>query len=632
MDKKKQNQQIKAYKPNYFFIILFSLTLGYLIFSIFQTSNENSISYTDFKENIKNHNISGITITGNEITGDFNNPFKKQINGNTLEIKNFKTIKPSFDDPELLPMLEESNVKIDVKSTQRSWFQMLLINLLPWILIIGFFIFISRRMQENMGGQGSIFNFAQSKAKLYQKSSSKTTFKDVAGLDNAKKEFFEIIDFLKNPKKYIALGAELPRGILLIGPPGNGKTLLARATAGEAEVPFYSISGSEFIEMLVGVGASRVRDMFKKAKKDSPSIIFIDEIDSIGRIRGTGLGGGHDEREQTLNQILSEMDGFEPHESVIVIAATNRPDVLDPALIRPGRFDRQITLDLPHKEARKRILGLHSQKIKLSDSVDFDSLAARTIGFTGADLKNLVNEAVLLAARDNKKEVDINDFEKARDKIILGIERDDLMNEEEKELVAYHESGHTLVAKLLPGVDPIKKVTIIPRGRALGVTEQIPEEDKHNLSCTYLYKRIAVILGGRAAEKVIFKEVTTGASNDLKQATSLARKMVCQFGMSKNIGPVAFNKGETHPFLGKELTEQKDFSENTAKIIDEEVKDIISSMEEKAVNLLEENKEKLIRLSKKLLKEETLENEDIDKLLALDQEKIKKDEKIICNV
>jgi cell division protease FtsH len=395
-----------------------------------------------------------------------------------------------------------------------------------------------------------------------------------------------------------------------------GKTLMARAIAGEADVPFFSISGSEFIEMFVGVGASRVRDMFKNAKKEAPSIIFIDELDSIGRVRGTGLGGGHDEREQTLNQILSEMDGFSPHESVIVMAATNRPDVLDPALIRPGRFDRQITVELPQRHARKEILQVHTREVPLAQDVDLDEVAGMTAGFSGADLKNLVNEAALLGARKGKDRVDAEDFDEARDKIIMGIEREDVIKDEEKKVIAYHEGGHALVARLLPGSDPLEKVTIIPRGRSLGATEQIPEEDRHNFSRSYLLNRIAIMLGGRAAEKVVFDDITSGAGDDLKKATQLARRMVCQWGMSDKVGPVTFRQGETHPFLGREIAEPKDFSEETARLIDEEVRRIVQDMEKRAGDILVSNRDKLDALAEGLLRHETLSRDEIDDLLG----------------
>jgi cell division protease FtsH len=494
-----------------------------------------------------------------------------------------------------------------------------LINLLPWVLIIGLIMFAHHRMQGRLGSfGGGLFGFGKSKAKRYEKSTSTVQFSDVAGLANAKQELQEIVAYLKEPERFRQLGGELPKGILLMGSPGTGKTLLARAVAGEANVPFFSISGSEFIEMFVGVGASRVRDMFETAKQEAPAIIFIDELDSIGRARGTGLGGGHDEREQTLNQILAAMDGFEPHESVVVIAATNRPDVLDAALTRPGRFDRQITLELPQKRARYHILRLHTQNVPLADDVDLSNLAARTVGFSGAELKNLVNEAVLLAGRQGKQQIDSEDFDQARDKILLGNKRDEPLTEEEKTIVAYHEAGHALLARLLPGADPLQKVSIIPRGRALGATEQLPEEERYNLSRAYLLHRIAVLLGGRVAEQVAFQDVTSGAGDDLKKATQLARRMVCQWGMSERLGAVTFRQGEEHVFLGREMTEQKDFSEHTARVIDEEIQHIIESMEKKARCLLEHHRDKLATLATALLEHETLEVQEVNRLLDLD--------------
>jgi cell division protease FtsH len=426
--------------------------------------------------------------------------------------------------------------------------------------------------------------------------------------------------FLKDPSKYMALGGQLPKGILLVGPPGTGKTLMARATAGEANVPFFSISGSEFIEMFVGVGTSRVRDMFKQAKKEAPSIIFVDELDSIGRVRGTGLGGGHDEREQTLNQILAEMDGFLPHESVVVMAATNRPDVLDPALIRPGRFDRRVTLELPQKNTRKEILEVHTRNVPLSDDVDLESLASRTAGFSGADIKNLVNEAALLAARKEKKRAGPEGFDQGRDKILMGIEREDVIKDEDKKIIAYHEAGHALMARLLPSADPLEKVSIIPRGRSLRSTEQIPEEDWGNLSRKYLLDRIAIMLGGRASERLFSQDFSTGAGDDLKQVTELARRMVCQWGMSEKLGPITFRQGENHPFLGREIGQQRDFSEESARIIDEEIRRIIRDMEKKADDMLKSNRDTLDGIAKQLLVKETLSNDDIDTLLTQDHD------------
>lgn len=592
-----------------------------LFFSIFKEPVTTRLSYNAFKAAIESGRIDEITIEKETVRGMLEPAAKKQDKqqastaGKTGKVP-FVTVLPPFNDQNLLPLLERKHVTIQVESTGKSWLTTLLVSLLPWILIIGFFVYSSRKMRERMGGEGGLFGFARSKAKLYRKTESDVRLEDVAGLSNAKKEVEEIIGFLKEPEKYQSLGGKMPKGILLAGPPGTGKTLLARAVAGEAQVPFFSISGSEFIEMFVGVGASRVRDMFNNAKKDAPAILFIDEIDAIGRVRGTGLGGGHDEREQTLNQILTEMDGFSPRQSVVVLAATNRPDVLDPALVRPGRFDRQIFLELPHREARREILQIHTRDMPLAADVDLEVVARRTVGFSGADLENLANEAALLAARRDEKQITSKDFDDSIDKILLGVEREELISEDDRKVVAYHEAGHAMMARLLPGVDPLKKVTIIPRGSALGVTEQLPEEDRLNVSRTYLINRIAILLGGRAAEQIIFGDITSGASDDLKKATSLARKMVCQLGMSEKLGPVTFKQGEEHPFLGREITQNKDFSEATAQLIDEEIRKIMREMEGKAHELLTAHNKQLSLLGDKLLEHETLTSEAIDELLG----------------
>jgi len=583
--------------PNWTQVIWFVL-IGLLIiymFQMFAPPESLNLSYSDFKDTVIQGQVSEITIKGDKITGTFTEPVSQrpEDQGPSQEAaryEHFETVLPSFGDPDLIGLLEKNKVTIKARSEEKSWVRTVLAGLLPWLLLIGFFVYTSKKFQERAGG--GLFGFGKSKAKLYTKATVAITYEDVAGLSNTKKELQEVVDFLKDPSRYRALGGQLPKGILLVGPPGTGKTLMARATAGEANVPFFSISGSEFIEMFVGVGASRVRDMFNNAKKEAPSIIFIDELDSIGRVRGTGLGGGHDEREQTLNQILSEMDGFSPHESVVVIAATNRPDVLDPALTRPGRFDRQITLELPQKKARKEILELHTRDVPLADDVDLGGVADGTVGFSGADLKNLVNEAALLAARREKSKVEAEDFDQGRDKIILGIEREEMVKDEEKRAIAYHEAGHAMIAKLLPGADPLKKVSIIPRGRSLGATEQVPEEDRHNLSRQYVLDRLTILLGGRAAEKLCLNDVTSGAGDDLKKA----------------------------PFLGREIAEQRDFSEATAQIIDEEIRRITQDMEKKAEDLLGSNRDKLDVLVQELLEHETLSDEDIDKLLNSDTE------------
>ena len=616
-------------------IVLWALLVWFLLSFLFRgvfspAGSVQTISYTEFKRQIQQGKVAEVTIKGNEISGKYSQKQPeadsdtrqgpgsgKTLPGKSPGAEYFTTVKPALNDSKLLPLLEKNNVSIHAETKGRSWFVEMLIYLLPWVVIIGLFFYISKKTQEKMmggdgkGGFGSIFGISKSKAKLMDKQDVNVTFDNVAGLDNAKKELEEIKDYLANPSTFQNLGGELPRGMLLVGPPGVGKTLLAQAAAGEADVPFYSISGSEFIEMFVGVGASRVRDMFQKAKDEAPAIIFIDELDSIGRTRGSGLGGGHDEREQTLNQILSEMDGFAPQESVVVMAATNRPDVLDAALVRPGRFDRQISLELPSREARLKILQTLTRDMPLEEDMNLENLALRTPGLSGADLKNMVNEAALLAARKKKETLDENDFDQARDKILMGLEREDVIRDEDKKVIACHESGHALLAEMLPGADPIQKVTIIPRGRSLGATEQIPEEDRYNLNRSFLLNRIAILLGGRAAEKTVFNEVSNGAADDLKKATDLARRMVCQWGMSETIGPVTFRLGDSHPFLGQELTEPKDFSEQTAREIDEEIKAIVGDMEQKALDTIEKNREKLDALSDKLLQNETLSREEV---------------------
>ena len=615
-------------RPSIIRFLILALILWFIInyiFNLFAEDKPLTVSYTKFKEFIQSDNVEEVTFSGDEIHGKFKHPIKQVLttaDKDSALFDAFTTIKPPLDDPQLLTTLESKHITINADEDNSFWWEPFLITILPFILIIGFFIYLGNKMRKGGLSQrlgGGIFGIGNSKAKRYKANRESITYDDVAGLENAKKDLSEIVQYLKNPEKFTALGADIPKGVLLMGPPGTGKTLLARATAGEAHVSFFNISGSEFIEMFVGVGASRVRDMFHNAKEEAPSIIFIDEIDSIGRARGSGLGGGHDEREQTLNQILSEMDGFEPHQSVVIIAATNRPDVLDSALIRPGRFDRQITLDLPHKSARKEILKMHTKHVPLDDKVDFDNLASRTVGFSGADIKNLVNEAALLAGRRNSHHVGKEDFENARDKILLGAEREDKINEKEKKVVAIHEAGHALVAMLIPDSDPLQKVTIIPRGRSLGVTEQLPEIERHNLSKNYLLNRIAVMLGGRVAEKIVFKEISNGAASDLKQLTILARRMVCQWGMSDKLGPVYFKRGEEHLFLGREISQDKDFSESTARLIDEEIQSIIQGVEVKTTNLINDHRYELDRISEELLKHETLDKEAINKILLDNQ-------------
>ena len=609
--------QPKRQTPWLFWFMIIAIIIIWLMKPAGKVAELN-LPYSEFKSDVQAGKVKSVVFDQNRIRGDFTSPVKRVNNSknskDTTEYKAFQTVSLPVDDRSLVPLLETHKVEIQAKSGGSQWLKTVLIMLVPWILIIGYFVYAGRKMQRGLGG--GLFDIGKSKARLFRKTSSTVTYQDVAGLQNVKQDLQEIVEYLREPEKFTRLGADIPKGILLMGPPGTGKTLLARATAGEADVAFFSISGSEFIEMFVGVGASRVRDMFGQAKNDAPSIIFIDEIDSVGRSRGTGLGGGHDEREQTLNQILSEMDGFAPHESVVVMAATNRPDVLDAALIRPGRFDRQIVLDLPQKEAREEILKIHTRHVPLAKDVDLTNMAARTVGFSGADLKNLVNEAALLAGRDNKHKVHGSHFDAARDKILLGAEREEKIEEKEKRTIAFHEAGHALVAKLLPDADPLQKVTIIPRGQALGVTEQVPQTDRHNLSQSYLEGRISVALAGRAAEKLVFDDLTSGAASDLKNATKLARMMVTQWGMSDKVGPVNFRTGEEHPFLGKEILEPKDFSEATAKLIDEEIKNIIMRGEFKAFQILKNNMDLLNILAQALIQHETLENHEIEELIS----------------
>jgi cell division protease FtsH len=487
------------------------------------------------------------------------------------------------------------------------------LNLLPWVLILGFWIFIMRRMQGGGGGMKSIFNFGKSKAKIWTSDMPKVTFDDVAGCVEAKEELNEVVEFLKKPKSYQKLGAKIPRGVLLVGPPGTGKTLLARAVAGESNVAFFSLSGADFVEMFVGVGASRVRDLFEQGKQNQPCIIFIDELDAVGRQRGAGLGGGHDEREQTLNALLVEMDGFEQNENIILMAATNRPDVLDTALLRPGRFDRQIIVDAPDLNGRLGILEVHTKKIVMNKKkVDLKSIAQGTPGMVGADLENIVNEAALLAARKKKKSVDMSDFEEAKDKVMMGVQRTSVvLSEEEKKITAYHEGGHTLVAAKTKGADPVHKVTIIPRGRALGVTMQLPMDEKHGYSREYINGRLAILMGGRAAEELIFNEMTTGAGNDIEQATGIARKMVCEWGMSDVVGPMTFGKKNEEVFLGREIQSQRDYSEDMAKIIDKEVVKIVRKAQITAERILKKNISKLHGIADALLEKETIDGEDV---------------------
>ncbi|HET8564424.1 MAG TPA: ATP-dependent zinc metalloprotease FtsH [Candidatus Binatia bacterium] len=570
-----------------------------VLFSVFskQHGREPEIVFSDFMASVERGEIQEVTIQGHNISGKF----KSQ--------ERFRTFAPN--DPELVKTLREKKVKIAAKPEDDSpWYMVLLINWLPMILLFGLWIYFMRQMQV---GGGKAMSFGKSRAKLLTENQHRVTFSDVAGVDEAKDDLQEIIAFLKDPKKFTRLGGRIPKGCLLVGPPGTGKTLLARAIAGEAGVPFFSISGSDFVEMFVGVGASRVRDLFVQGKKNAPCIIFIDEIDAVGRHRGAGLGGGHDEREQTLNQLLVEMDGFEANEGVILIAATNRPDVLDPALLRPGRFDRRVVVPRPDVKGREGILGVHTRKVPLAQNVDVSVLARATPGFAGADLENLVNEAALLAARSNKEKVDMIDFELAKDKVMMGSERRSMIiSDEEKRNTAYHEAGHALVAKLIPGADPIHKVTIIPRGMALGLTQQLPMDEKHTYPKQYLLNNLAILFGGRVAEELVLNHMTTGAGNDIEKATDLARRMVCEWGMSEKLGPMTFGKKEEEIFLGRDFTQKVDYSENTAIEIDAEVRRIIQGSYQRAKDLLEANINLLHKVAETLLEKEVLDGSEID--------------------
>jgi cell division protease FtsH len=622
MDDLKKSVTEKSKSPQW--RLGFALLLTTLIFIFWnQLTGVNgpvkyTISYSQFMQQLNAGNVASVTINNLQVTGELRQETAMHLSGEkeAIHVKHFQIFLPSFQGDKILASLEEKGVTINVEPPDKmSPFMQLIVGVLPWVLIIGVWILIMRRAQGIQGGPGGLFSFGQSKAKLHNVEKPQVTFKDVAGLANSKKELEETIEFLKNPQKFRKLGAKVPKGVLLIGPPGTGKTLLARAVAGEAGVPFYSISASEFIEMFVGVGASRVRDMFKKAKANPPSIIFIDEIDSVGRTRGAGFGGGHDEREQTLNQLLSELDGFEAHEEVIVIAATNRPDVLDPALLRPGRFDRHVIIDRPGLKDRKAILEVHVRNKVLSDNVDLGKLARGTPGMSGADLENLANEAALIAIRKNREKIDMDDFEEARDKILMGTVREETINDMERRITAYHESGHALVAHELPGTDPIHKVSIIPRGMAMGVTQLLPEEDRHYYPKTYLMNKLSVALAGRVAEKIIFNDTSTGAQSDLKEASALAEKMVAQWGMSDKVGPINLGRGEEHPFLGRELALPKRYSEDLAWLMDQEIRKLIVEAESKADEILQGKKNVLDKLAEALLKDEVLEKDDIDRII-----------------
>tara|TARA_B100000809_G_scaffold261319_1_gene309964 strand:- start:1888 stop:3774 length:1887 start_codon:yes stop_codon:yes gene_type:complete len=564
----------------------------------FQTG-DNAVPFSEFIRMVDAGQVENVTLAGNEVTGS------------TTSGGSFRTFAPPQYEG-LVNKLVERDVAVSAKEATGSPWAALLYTWAPILLILGFWIFFMRQVQN---GGNKALSFGKSRAKLSSSTQKKISFKDVAGVDEPKEELQEIIDFLREPQKYQKLGGHIPKGVLLMGPPGTGKTLLARAVAGEANVPFYSISGSDFVEMFVGVGASRVRDLFEQGKKNAPCIVFIDEIDAVGRHRGAGLGGGHDEREQTLNQLLVEMDGFASNEGVILVAATNRPDVLDPALLRPGRFDRRIMVNRPDVKGREGILGVHTRKIPLSDDVDVSVVARGTVGFSGADLANLVNEAALNAARYNQKLVQMQHFEFAKDKVMMGAERRSMIiTDEEKQVTAIHEAGHALLAVLLPHADPIHKVTIIPRGMALGVTQQLPEGDKHNYSRDYLNDQIAILLGGRLAEELTNEDVTTGAGNDLDRATEMARRMVCEWGMSEAVGPLTFGKKEEQVFLGRDFAKSQDYSEGTAIRIDQEIKRIVTENYDRARRELQTHKNELVRIAEELLIREVLDGEQVKRI------------------
>ncbi|HPQ44409.1 MAG TPA: ATP-dependent zinc metalloprotease FtsH [Syntrophales bacterium] len=591
--------------------IVISLVFVFLFQMFNQPHSKNEeIVYSDFIAYLDKGQVTDVTIQG------------ENIEGRLSDGKTFKLYAPQ--DPNLVSFLQKKGVRIAAKPDEgSSWYMTIIISWLPILLLVGVWIFFMRQMQA---GGGKAMSFGKSRAKLMTDKTQKTTFADVAGVDEAKEELEEVVEFLRDPRKFTKLGGRIPKGVLLVGQPGTGKTLLARAIAGEAEVPFLSISGSDFVEMFVGVGASRVRDLFNQGKKNAPCIIFIDELDAVGRQRGAGLGGGHDEREQTLNQMLVEMDGFESNEGVIIMSATNRPDVLDPALLRPGRFDRQVVVPLPDVKGREKIFEVHVKKVPLEDDIDLSVVARGTPGFSGADIANLINEAALYAARSNKDKVSMSDLEYAKDKVLMGVERRSMViSDEEKKNTAYHEAGHALVAKLIPGTDPIHKVTIIPRGRALGLTQQLPTDEKHAYPSSYLVNNITILLGGRAAEDLILDDFTTGAGNDIERATDIARKMVCNWGMSKEMGPLTFGKTEEQVFLGREIATHKNYSEETAERIDKEISRIVTENYERAKKLLSDNIDILHRLSKDLLEKEVLNADELDEIIS--GQKGKKDRK-----
>ena len=613
-NKKPTNKVMNTILSNIFIWIVI-VVVAFSIASNFSTYEKiKEVTYNEYKDMVENKNIESATLTGTHFKGKLYNSISFEDRNGKVNDYTFISIELPESTIDQTDSWVENGIEVEIVKETMGAFDYL-IQFSPWLIIILFWFFIMRRM-NGAGGQGGIFSFAKSKATLISSNNPKITFKDVAGCDEAKVELKEIVDFLKNSSKYKKVGAKIPKGALLLGPPGTGKTLLAKAVSGEAKVPFFSISGAEFVEMFVGIGASRVRDLFDQAKKSSPSIIFIDEIDAVGRQRGAGLGGGHDEREQTLNQILVEMDGFNTNDNVILIAATNRPDVLDKALLRPGRFDRQIVVDSPSMIGREQILKIHTKKIKINKDVDLKTIAKTAVGLVGADLENLVNEAALLAARGNATTVKMTHFEEAKDKVMLGVERKSMViTDRDRKITAYHESGHALVAYFTEDADPVHKVTIVPRGQALGVTAQLPVEDKYNYSKKYLLGRLDILMGGRCAEKIIFSDTTTGAGNDISVATDIAKRMVCEWGMSDSIGPLKIGRANEEVFLGKDYNENRNTSDHVSELIDEEISKLIKNAEENAINIINSNMNKLHDLSNALLEQETIDSDEFNRII-----------------
>ncbi|MBT4520412.1 MAG: ATP-dependent zinc metalloprotease FtsH [Halieaceae bacterium] len=614
---KKDKPESNRHNPWLMPLWLMGFAIYYLVTYVLPDA-PRELAYSEFVQQVEETRIHTIVLKGRDIQGRYQPPDSENTRGRNYD---FHVVIPELEGERLLDLLQRHQVVVEVRADRPPLWLQILSGFLPWLLIIGFFVWTSRALRqrmEGMGGTGGVYGFGRSRARRHPAAESGTGFKDVAGLESAKEDLMEIVDYLKDPTRYREFGANLPKGVLMMGAPGTGKTLLARACAGEAGVPFYSVSGSEFIEMFVGVGASRVRDMFRDARREAPALIFIDEIDSVGRVRGTGLGGGNDEREQTLNQILAEMDGFEPEEAVVVLAATNRPDVLDPALLRPGRFDRKVTLDLPQRKARSEILALHCRNKPLGDDVDLDEVAAITVGFSGADLANIVNEAALLAVHNHHQSICKQDFLSSRDKVLMGAPRADLLNPSERERIACHEAGHAIAAWFSPHSDSLEKVSIVPRGRSLGVTEQIPSEDRHNVTEDFLRARLAILLAGRCAEKLRFDSYSTGAEDDLKQATKMAYKMVGQWGMTESVGAVGYSISEEHPFLGRDITEPREFGEETARLLDRAVRQTLKDAEDNVRQLLLDHQRSLERLVDALLEHETLYHDELLELLKVE--------------